>query len=349
MERYSADLIASGSADAAFFITNHRSRAHLIWWLPYAWFRAWLMVRHRSIDLLHVTDALLAPFFVPLAKLRKIPIIVTAHALDVLWPMGIYQSCLRSWLPKADAVVAVSQITARSCQDRGVLSERITVIPNGIHTKEAISREMARNFLSEKFGISKDAFILISVGRLIPRKNLAWFVRSVLPRLSKTVVLLIIGDGPERIVIEEAVAETNSDRRVILAGRVSEEIRNTAYSAGDLFIMPNHSVPGDAEGFGIVNIEASSFGLPVVASRIEGITEAVQEGENGRLVTPMDADAYIKIIEGYQGNIEALKAFSQRAKAYTIAKFDWKVLSGCYRELYSKVLSRRKSATGIKA
>lgn len=342
MERYSADLIVSGSADAFFSITNHRSKAHLLWWVPFAWIQAWFTIRRGSVDLVHVTDALLAPFFVPLAKFMKIPIVVTAHALDVLWPMAIYQRSLRIALPKADAVVAVSQGTAQACRDRGVAPERLVVIPNGIHPPIPIDRQTAREYVSEKYGVAKTAFVLVSVGRLIPRKNLFWFVRHVMPRLHEDVVLLAIGDGPERANIEQAIVETSMVRRVVLAGRVSDEVRNIVYSAGDLFVMPNRSVPGDAEGFGIVNIEAASCGLPVVASRIEGITEAVQEGENGRLIPQGDADAFINVISRYQADTEALRALSHKARAYTVAKFDWRTLAVRYRELYSKIVQNRR-------
>ncbi len=346
MERYSGDLIASGSADSSQAFTWSGSRVHLLWWIPWTWFRTVWCLASGAYDVLHVTDALLAPFFLSAARLTGVPIVVTTHALDVVWSPAVYQWCMRMFLPRCDRLVAVSQATARECEARGVKPEQITIIPNGIHPASMTDRAVARSHLLETYGLPPNSFILLSVGRLIERKNLAWFIECVLPRLPERAILLVLGDGPEfekLSRISRASAHTNQIR---FAGRVSSAERDLAYDGSDLFLMPNRSVPGDAEGFGIVNIEAASHGLPVVASRLEGITEAVIDGENGRTLPPEDTEAFVETIQHFMDHEVERQRLAERARQFTIARFDWTELAKQYHNLYQQLCSgmRRRGA-----
>jgi phosphatidylinositol alpha-1,6-mannosyltransferase len=182
-------------------------------------------------------------------------------------------------------------------------------------------------------------FFLLSVGRLIPRKNLRWFVGAVMAKLPDRVVLLVLGDGAEREAIQGEVRRLGLEARVRLAGRVPADLRDAAYAGSDLFIMPNRPVEGDAEGFGIVNIEAASRGLPVIAAQLEGITEAVIDQANGCVVPAGDAEAFLKTIGYYLDHEAERQAFSQRAREYTNEHFDWAILARRYRAVYERVLN----------
>lgn len=339
MERYSADLIAHSPAEDVYVIALRRTQINLLWWIPYALFRTvWLFFSQRP-DVIHVTDVLLTPFFVPLAKLFRIPLIATAHALDVIWPNRIYQQTVRWALPKVNHVVAVSTQAKQYCMERGVSEEHITIIPNGIRKVKTVDRAAAKRQLALRYGIGQDHHVLLSVGRLAARKNMRWFVREVMPMLPEDISLLIIGTGPEKHAIRRAVRERGLVRRVILAGNVPDDDRDIAYAGSDLFVMPNRRISGDAEGFGIVAIEAASQGLPVVTTGIEGIVEAVQDGKNGLLVPEMDAQSFAQAIRGLVEDPQELRERSLRAKEYTIGKFSWEQLTGRYRAVYEHALN----------
>jgi glycosyltransferase involved in cell wall biosynthesis len=126
--------------------------------------------------------------------------------------------------------------------------------------------------------------ILLTVGRLIKRKGVAWFVDSVIPELDDSYLYLIAGHGPEFESINRKVEERGLQGRVRMLGRVSEKVRRLIYNAADIFIMPNITVEGDVEGFGIVAIEAGSYGLPVVAGNLQGLKDAIIDKETGYLV-----------------------------------------------------------------
>ena len=143
--------------------------------------------------------------------------------------------------------------------------------------------------------------ILLTVGRLVPRKGVRWLVTEVLPRLAERRadwIYLVVGEGPERQAIAEAARrDQRVAQRVHLLGQISDDELRTAYAAADLFVMPNVPVPGDSEGFGIVHLEARAAGLPVVAADIEGISESFISGEDGWLVPAGDAAAFVDAID----------------------------------------------------
>ena len=138
--------------------------------------------------------------------------------------------------------------------------------------------------------------MLLSVGRLVERKGFSWFIQEVMPRLTPEFLYVIIGDGPERKRIQQILETTEQVHRVLLLGQITDEERNLSYQASDIFIMPNIRIEGDVEGFGIVILEAGSAGLPVIASDIQGISDAVIHGATGCLVAEKDVDGFVRAI-----------------------------------------------------
>jgi phosphatidylinositol alpha-1,6-mannosyltransferase len=104
------------------------------------------------------------------------------------------------------------------------------------------------------------------------------------------------GFGPEFERIKNIIQKLNLEKRVHLLGHISDEKKNCLYQISNIFIMPNISVANDQEGFGIVAIEAGSYGIPVIASDIEGIRDAIIEGSTGHLIKEKDVQAFVKAI-----------------------------------------------------
>jgi len=97
--------------------------------------------------------------------------------------------------------------------------------------------------------------------------------------------------------------------------------------------MPNIPVPGDMEGFGIVMLEAALNGLPVIASRLEGIEEVICEGENGSFVTSGDAAGFQDAIREAVQTAHGLDEWGRKARAYTEATFRWDAIAERYVDL----------------
>ena len=110
---------------------------------------------------------------------------------------------------------------------------------------------------------------MVFVGRLVRRKGLGWFVRSVLPEIMKrrpTVRLAVIGAGPERRFIRQAASAAGVADRIEWLGALPDVDREEWLHRSTVFVAPNVDVSGDIEGYGIVALEAAASGCAVVAA-----------------------------------------------------------------------------------
>src|SRR5207302_8010578 len=125
---------------------------------------------------------------------------------------------------------------------------------------------------------------------------------------------LIIGEGPLRELIETRIASLHLGDHVVLLGRVDDDTLRAAYHVTDLFVMPNIPVQNDIEGFGLVALEAAAAGRYVVASKLDGIPEAIIPGENGTLLDPLDSEAFATTILDLLADDEKRIALGEKAR-----------------------------------
>ncbi|MDD4846836.1 MAG: glycosyltransferase, partial [Petrimonas sp.] len=109
-------------------------------------------------------------------------------------------------------------------------------------------------------------------------------------------------------------------------------------SLADLFIMPNISVPGDIEGFGLVALEASIRGTFVIASGIEGITDAVTDSKNGCLLPSENASVWIDKIHELLSDKEELNTVSKQGKEFTREHYSWEIMVNGYRAVFDRLI-----------
>jgi phosphatidylinositol alpha-1,6-mannosyltransferase len=148
-----------------------------------------------------------------------------------------------------------------------------------------------------------DRPVVACVSRLMPRKGQDSLIRA-LPRIraesGQDVALLIVGGGPYRKELIGLVAELGLDPHVVITGGVPWSELPAHYAAGDVFAMPcrTRQRGWDVEGLGIVYLEASATGLPVVAGDSGGAPDAVRDGETGYVVGGRDLDALVaRVVE----------------------------------------------------
>ncbi|MGA8114206.1 MAG: glycosyltransferase family 4 protein [Actinocatenispora sp.] len=140
-----------------------------------------------------------------------------------------------------------------------------------------------------------DRPVVVCVSRLVPRKGQDTLIRS-LPELRRRVpdaALLIVSGGPYRQTLQRLARDTGVAGHVVFTGSVPYAALPHYYAAGDVFAMPCRTRRGglEAEGLGIVYLEASATGLPVVAGDSGGAPDAVRDGETGFVVPGRDAAA----------------------------------------------------------
>ena len=339
-----------------------------------------ILAENPNISLVHFNDGLMALFGLRIKKTTSIPLLATFHGLDVVFPSRFFQKFVINKFKKLDGVIAVSLFTAQECIDRGIDPDKVHVVRNGVDTGLSLvdTQPGFREILGKKLGIPlNEKKILVSVGRCIPRKGFAWFMTRVLPALEKNIIYLIVGPtnrnirwikwalglmprrlsrlivlglglGIDEIEVRKALRRPEIVDRVFHIGQQSIEDLVQIIKHADLFVMPNVKVPGDAEGFGLVALEAAAIGTPVLASDTEGIPSAVIPGENGFLAPPGDESRWIDQIQGLLLDLDHLRRFGVQAQQYTVAHFTWEKMVESYISLFKKY-NFRQAPDGEKA
>jgi glycosyltransferase involved in cell wall biosynthesis len=226
------------------------------------------------------------------------------HGLDLVFPNVLYQRLVvRCALPLAGTLVANSSATKMELSERaGIdLKDIVIVNPRLPSPPDAPSKAAARGELARRASLRLDerTLILATIGRLVRRKGVEWFVEHVIPRLPPQSVYLIAGEGPREGEIERLVREMSVGDRVKLLGRIDGEYREVLLRGADICVLPNIRVKGDMEGFGLVAVEAATRGTLVIASAIEGIQDAVIDDVTGVAVEAENPLAFAEAIDRF--------------------------------------------------
>ena len=334
--------LTTGYPEPKGLLALRRSQKHLVWFLPYALVRV-ALTAHRY-DVVHLGDALLSiTGLVPRVVLGR-RIAVSVHGLDLTFPNRLYQAYLKHFL-RAHVFIANSESTRKLAESRGL--DNVRTITIGVPEHYFSLPRRAR--LDDDFERRRQGrVVLLTVGRLVRRKGVAWFVRHVLPRL-EGVLYVVVGVGPEHDAISSAAAEVGAADKVWLAGKVSETGLLDLLSTSDVFVMPNIEVPGDVEGFGIVAIEAAASGLPVVAARLEGIPDAIADGHNGTLVESGNVEQFVAALWELVADEAERRRRGERGRAYTREHNSWPKIIERYVEAFGSLFDRDPERRGSTA
>jgi phosphatidylinositol alpha-1,6-mannosyltransferase len=204
-------------------------------------------------------------------------------------------SSLTLWLLKfvcknATSVIANSQSTEDKLHAIGVNTDLIKKAYPGVDTTR-FKPFYNTNRFKRRYAPGGQKIIL-SVGRLIDRKGFDSVIR-VFPKILEkfgSVKYIIAGNGPEKKSLELITKENDLNGSIIFLEGVTHEELPELYNACDIFVMPNRigKDSGDVEGFGMVFLEASACGKPVIAGKSGGAVEAVKDRFTGFLVQPDD-------------------------------------------------------------
>jgi colanic acid/amylovoran biosynthesis glycosyltransferase len=178
---------------------------------------------------------------------------------------------------------------------------------------------------------------ILTVGRVVPVKGQSLLVESIAALRERGVEarLTIVGDGPELPALRELARRLGVEGSVSFEGAVGQDEIRRYYERADVFALPSF-----AEGLPVVLIEAMASGLPVVASRITGIPELVEEGRSGLLVVPGDGDdlaaALARMIEA---GPEARAAMGAAGRERVVEQFDIEKTGDQLLHLYEELIA----------
>ncbi|HEX3705607.1 MAG TPA: glycosyltransferase family 4 protein [Mycobacteriales bacterium] len=172
-----------------------------------------------------------------------------------------------------------------------------------------------------------DRPVVVCVSRLMPRKGQDVLVRA-LPEIRREVGdvgLLLVGGGPARSRVESLAKEHGVTEHVHITGSVPFDQLASWYRAGDVFAMPcRERLNGlDVEGLGMVFLEAAACGLPVVAGRSGGSTDALIDGETGALVDGNQPEEVAQAVAGVFADQARAAAMGKRGRDWVTEKWTW--------------------------
>ena len=316
-------------------LANTRGKLFLPLFLPYVTLRALLSARKYDVVLLG--DGVLGITGYVLQLFTGKPVACIIHGLDLTYKNTIYQKLwVNKFIKRIDKLIAVGHETIHQGVLRGIPESKFVFIPNGV-TPVATDEKYTHNELEALIEKKVNGPILLTLGRLVKRKGITWFIDNVINKMDKNFIYIVAGAGKEESNILSAIQNNNLQDRVFFIGEVSDREKQLLFSTADLFIQPNIKVPGDMEGFGLVVLEAAACGCVVIASRLEGLTDSIRHGQNGYLVTPGNAEEYKEIIEAVLDNPQESDAFGQQARLYTESNYAWSLIATKYLDVLASL------------
>ncbi len=211
-----------------------------------------------------------------LGRYFKKPVVVTARGTDInLIPRYTLPRQMIRWAATdAAGLVTVCAALKRELANLGVEPERIQVLRNGVDL--SVFRPVDRDSAREQLGIQGPT--LLSVGNLVPFKGHDVVIKAlpVLPEIT----LLIVGNGPNRAVLEQLAQDLEVNDRVRFLGTMPHERMCEVYNAADVLVLAS-----EREGWPNVLLEAMACGTPALASSVGGIPEVIRSPAAGLLLT----------------------------------------------------------------
>lgn len=230
---------------------------------------------------------------------------------------------------EADAVVCVSDF-ARS-QVMGFVEQDLWDKLHVVHCGIGVAEFQARNGSNPARGELE----VLTVGRTVPFKGHPVLLEAVaeLIRRRVPVRVTIIGDGPQRADLERLAGQLGVSDRICFAGAIGQDEIRSYYEAADVFCLPSF-----AEGLPVVLMEAMAMGLPVVTTRIMGIPELVEDGVNGRLVSPGRSDELADAIAALAAAPALRAQMGGAGRDKVIKEFDSEQTARQLRDVYETLV-----------
>ena len=296
------------------------------------------LVRERKITTVFFGAA--APLGLLSKGLRRAgvkEIVALTHGHEVwwskVWPFTMAMKSISRHVNHLTYLGEFTRSAIASSVTKEAAQSMVKIAP-GIDT-DHFSPQDARELRNE-LGLTEKK-VIVSVGRLVHRKGQDVLIEAM-PAIIKDVPeahILMIGEGPYRSYLENRVKALGLQERVTFIGRIQYADLPQYICAGDLFVMPSRSrLAGlEVEGLGIVYLEASACGLPVIAGNSGGAPDAVFEGETGLVVDGTQKSEVAAAVVELLLDPDRSKAVGIRGREWIIQEWRWEIWSARFAEL----------------
>ena len=231
----------------------------------------------------------------------------------------------------SDKVVCVSKEVENYLKKLGVKREKLTTIHTGVDTEKFKPNDKKK--LRKEYGISDDTIVIGIVAVLRNAKRHIDLIEafSSLEDIKKDIRLVIVGEGPQEKNIKKFIKEKFLEDKVIMTGH-REDI-DEILSDFDIFCLPSNM-----EALGTSILEASSCGVPVVASRVGGIKECVKEEENGLLFEPMNVKELRERLKKLITDENLRSFYKKNARIFIEKNFSTERMVKLTQNLYKEII-----------
>ena len=334
-EQYDADWLAQ------YGVRVIRDRSKILLPTPRVAFHLKKIIRKEGITTAAFGAA--APLGLLSAGMKRAGVVRTValtHGHEVWWARVFpFNLLLRRIGSTVDVLTYLGEFT-RSAISKGLTAKAqasMVKIAPGIDVEHFIPTDVT--VLRNSLGLS-DKKVIVSVGRLVHRKGQDHLIEAM-PEILKSIPqahLLLVGEGPYREHLQTLVKKHNLEASVTFIGRIQYKDLPTYICVGDIFAMPSRSrlMGLEVEGLGIVYLEASSSGLPVLAGDSGGAPDALVQNETGLVVDGTDDQQIAKAAIKLLTNIELSKKMGLAGRQWIIDNWRWEIWSKDFEKLLNK-------------
>jgi glycosyltransferase involved in cell wall biosynthesis len=314
-----------------------------------------LMRRSLPYDVVHGNFFMSGLVGLRLQRQLNVPLVQTFHALGAVRRLHQKEAdkfpedriALECRIAReADCVIAeCPQDAADLMQHCGVPARRIAQVPCGVDLTEFEPGD--RLAVRRRLGLPEDEFIVLQLGRLVPRKGIDNVIRAV-GRLGEGRPWRLLVVGGESAVPDEAITpeigrlrevarEAGVESRVQFVGRRDRHELKDYYQAADVFVTTPWYEP-----FGITPLESMACGTPVIGSAVGGIQHTVVDGLTGFLVAPHDPEALAQRLEDLRCIPDLGRLMGRAGRVRATREFTWDSVALKLARVYAQVARRRR-------
>jgi glycosyltransferase involved in cell wall biosynthesis len=291
------------------------------------------------------------------ARPHGVPVVQTFHALGTVKRRHQQERdtsprervrCEREIGRSCAGVLATCSDEVQELAAMGVPPQQATVVPCGVDADLFRPAGAARPSGDGPAGPRRQRHRLLAIGRLVPRKGFDQAIRALV-RLPETELVITGGPPaaqlaaePEAARLTELAAALGVRDRVHLTGGVPHELMPELIRGSDLVL----STP-EYEPFGIVPLEAMACAVPVVATRVGGHQDTVDDGVTGHLVPPGDADALARTVADVLADPQVLHRFGDAGRRRVLERYTWERVADGVEQLYERVVARPRIPSGV--
>jgi glycosyltransferase involved in cell wall biosynthesis len=272
------------------------------------------------------------------------PLIVGTFPVEIALSQSKYQFMMPALdlvFKMADVIIPNSNFTQKEIECMGVNPNKLKMVYPGVDPKK-FNPNLDGSHIRNKYDCTGDP-ILLTVCRLVERKGIRYLI-DALPSIRKefpNVQLVIIGDGPEINALMSQAKQLGVMNSTIFCGTVPDKELPYFYAIADVFILPSIiDSKGDTEGLGVVMLEAMASGVPVVASRVGGIPEALNYGKAGILIEQKNPKQIIETVISLLHNDGLRTTLIKKGREWVINTFSWDILAKQMIEIFRYSLTR---------